>query len=117
MEKFLAPKSGEAIIGDEHQYAVRSISDDISQVEITTPSARRVKDLVEKSGREYADGELDYVKRGWALTGSEIPSKFLLILYKERISLSFSSNLWGKSFRDAQRGFFQKGFRRALWGK
>jgi hypothetical protein len=62
---------------DEHQEAVCSISDDISKVEIKTDSARRVKELVEKYGREYADGELAHEERGKALTGSEIPSALL----------------------------------------
>lgn len=46
----------------------------IDEIRPRTDTAKRVVDLVRKYGRGYANGELDFARRGMALTGSEIPT-------------------------------------------
>jgi putative phage-type endonuclease len=50
------------------------MEDDIELVVPCTQSATRVVELVKKYGRKYANGELNHVERGKAMTGSEIPA-------------------------------------------
>lgn len=119
MDKFMAPKKSSApspaavpAAADEHQEAVCSISDNIAEVEIKTDSARRVKELVEKFGREYADGELNHGERGKVLTGSEIPSAlFSLHTLFNNITDLIKKAICGENrFETPSAAFFKKAF-------
>lgn len=74
-----------------------------------SPSAARVLALVQKYGRGYANGELDFGARGKAITGSEIPticgeSRFerpSAVMFKKAFGMRFSdtpATLHGKKY-------------------